>query len=139
MKEFIKKAWKGEEKLWKVFWMYGVGGHIFFALLLACLLYIADPEVFAHIFFGESIASKTHSVENPKEKKDYSYVSATILVIGTLYFITAIIFIWNCAANTRSKFLSFLVRLIAVIYCAEMLPYFLFFWIGLFVRKPLII
>ncbi len=36
--ELIKRAWKGEEKLWKVFWLYGVLAGIVLNLLLTVLI-----------------------------------------------------------------------------------------------------
>ncbi len=37
MLNYFKKLWKGEEKLWKVFWLWGVGGEILIIILIKLL------------------------------------------------------------------------------------------------------
>lgn len=83
--EWIKRAWRGEARLWLVFWIYGVVFGIVFAL--------ARLAVFAVI--GKSIA-------------------IPFIVIHSIYWIWLAVSQWRCAFNTEWKIWGYVVRILTL-------------------------
>ncbi len=82
----LSKAWRGEERLWKVFWIYGVIGTIVLLVLLSIV----------NSIFGSTIA----------------IVYALIIVAYTLWLTVAE---WRCAFQTDWKIWGYVVRILIVL------------------------
>jgi hypothetical protein len=78
---WIKRAWRGEEKLWKVFWIYWV--------IASIIIRIIDKAT------GNTNAEV--------------YTKLDLLEI--LYGLWILVSLWRCAFNTKWKYLGYLVRL----------------------------
>lgn len=83
---FIKRAWKGQEKLWKVFWLYGFLGVILLNIVLSIL------------------TSALGSMG--------SIVAAVITLTFALWNLVSC---WRCAWNVGAKFWGVIVRILVVI------------------------
>ena len=85
---WIKRAWRGEEKLWKVFWLYDV-----------------------LVGFGFNFIDAI--IKNGFGSKSIEYI-----LFDIMYFVYAIwlfISLWRCAFNTEWKFFSYIARIFAVL------------------------
>lgn len=78
---WIKRAWRGEEKLWIVFWVYWVIASIIIRIIDKATGN-TNTEVFTKLDFLE-----------------------------TLYGLWLLVSLWRCAFNTKLKYLGYLVRL----------------------------
>jgi hypothetical protein len=89
----MKRAWNGEESLWRVFWLYNILGVLLLGLI----------EKFCHAFL---IAA---------ERDNQSYIGMTIFydVVAILFFpyiVWALASLWRCAFNTGWKGWGYLGR-----------------------------
>ena len=82
---FIKRAWRGEEKLWKVF-------------LLPLLLF----------FFLSALLNPIKSLYIGTV---FQYIFQFLLVSYTIWYIVSL---WRCAFNTQRKMYSYIARLFAL-------------------------
>ncbi|MEZ0262368.1 MAG: hypothetical protein ACAH80_15290 [Alphaproteobacteria bacterium] len=87
--EWFKKAWRGEELCWKVFWIYGV-------LFAAAMNYAAVR--LEHTF-----------MMNPPLK--FSFV-----LFNFFYLIWIVVATYRCGKNVGIKFFGFCARLLAVLF-----------------------
>lgn len=78
---FIKRAWRGEEKLWKVFWLYNVLG----GLLLNVFVYVIASVAFGLLIVG--------------------------VIFWLAYLVWVLVSIWRCAFNVNAKFWGYLARI----------------------------
>ena len=83
---FIATAWRGREKLWKVYWLYGVVGGIALSFLMGFLL----P------WLGTS-------------------GGFTYFAVLTLYSLWLWVSIWRCAFNANWKIGGYILRFLTVI------------------------
>ena len=83
---WIKRAWRGEERLWKVFWIYGV--------LMGIVFGLVGP--IARSAFG-----------------NIGFIVA--LVIQVIYWIWLLVAQWRCAFNAEWQIWSYVVRIFVVI------------------------
>jgi hypothetical protein len=101
---WIKRAWKGEEKLWKIFWC----GYIpMFAVILLFIKIIGDdPESLTHPLWS------------------YWLWSAHILTDTVVHFFMLVSFVitiwilkslWACAFNSKRQFYGILARITVAI------------------------
>jgi hypothetical protein len=85
IKESFKKSWKGEEKLWKVFWIWGV------------------PIYLSAIPIG----SITMGIEMTNSNIFAIHLALLVGILGIIFaFIYPIIFcvsLWRCAKNSDKK------------------------------------
>lgn len=92
----IKLAWTGQEKLWKVFWVYYVAGN------------------FIWIYF--SLAAGTYAYRYNNYEFLISIISALdaiVPLVGVLiFFPTTNVLVWRCSKNTTHIFWGKLIRLI---------------------------
>ncbi len=90
----IKSAWKGNERLWKVFWIYFVFGTFV-------------------IWFMQKVAL---SIESAGALNNVLGRLLTILfgVLTTTYFVWVITSLWMCAFNSGSRALGYLSRALVI-------------------------
>lgn len=88
---FIKRAWNGQEKLWKVYWLYGV--------LLGIVAQV--------IFLGLEILSAIGGFYI------VACVLATLLLLA--YAVWSNVALWRCAWNAKATFWGYVVRILVVI------------------------
>ena len=107
-KNFIIRGWKGEEKLWKVFWLYGfllcpllsLIGILLFSVCLA-LKHNGDIQFFYHYLSNESCLSYM------------SDIASLILLPVTILWTT--VATWRCAPNCTYAFFKYIARLITIL------------------------
>jgi hypothetical protein len=98
-------AWRGEQPLWKVFWLYGVA---FSSSMIA---------VYAIAFFAERVALRQ------------------VLLLGFVpYTAWLLISIWRCADNTRERLWSMLARLLTVAWACNTTMIVVFLQMNLITR-----
>jgi membrane-associated HD superfamily phosphohydrolase len=88
MMSIIKKCWRGEEKLWKVFWLYW--------LLLSIVIILL---IYAVAAFSPSSIERLRGVS---------------LLFGILYMFGVLISAWRCAWNCVWKGWGYFVRILAI-------------------------
>jgi len=86
---FIGRSWRGEERLWKVFWLYGF------------LLGICIQIVFAVLSIALAHASPSLA----------GFGSIPIGIFSLVYYIWLYISMWRCAFNADWTIFSYIVRL----------------------------
>ena len=91
----IARAWKGEERLWRVFWIYVILGSVVINLVQTILVSIET-------------AGEITRVWNIIIVGVWSFISL-------LYFIWAMTSLWKCAFNTRWKGLGNLSRAFVIL------------------------
>ena len=93
MKKYIIRAWKGEERLWIVFWLYGVLGLSFLTIL----------QIFLQAV-GTSAEKNGHSTTG------IVIIMSFITIFAIAYIVWAICSLWRCAFNAKWKWLGYLSR-----------------------------
>lgn len=90
----VKRAWKGEERLWKVFWIFNVLGFYVIGFMQQVVISIESAGALNH-GYGRLL---------------------TILfgLLTIIYFIWAITSLWRCAFNTGSRVWGYLGRVFVV-------------------------
>jgi len=99
------RAWRGEEPLWKIFWVYGVA-----ASGVLIVLYVLG-------FYLDRIALRQMLVPC------FAAYTAWILVS-----------VWRCANNTREKFWGMLARLLTVAWACNAIMVLVFVQLNLITR-----
>ena len=89
--DIIKKAWRGEEKLWKVYWLYSVLGGIAVSVMFGVVLNI----VAALLGLGP-----------------VHYIGIAFMLA---FYVWSTVSIWRCAWNVKVKFWGYLVRIFIVL------------------------
>lgn len=102
MKNHIIKAWNGEERLWKVFWLYNILGMYLFARLSNFLLAI-----------GAAAEKNSHN-------NNEVFVLISSLAIFA-YLIWAVCSLWRCAFNVERKWWGYLGRAYVVCFVFSLL------------------
>ncbi|MCE2927013.1 MAG: hypothetical protein LW823_05165 [Rickettsiales bacterium] len=82
---FIKRSWKGEEKLWKVFWIYG----LVFGIILGILMSVASASM--------------------------GSAGIALLVVWLVYYIWLAVAQWRCAFNADWKIWGYVVRILLIL------------------------
>lgn len=82
---WLGRAWRGEERLWRVFWIYGV----LFGIILNVINHIAG------MFLGASVA-------------------VPYLVIGVIHSIWLVVALWRCAFNAEWRIWGYVIRILNV-------------------------
>jgi len=104
MKKYIIRARKGEERLWKVFWLNIV--------LVSLLLRFLSPFVFSLLSAGNIYI----------EWKIFRFITMILLLVFVVliivYFIWALASMWKCAFNVdvKWKWMGYLARALVVWY-----------------------
>ena len=99
------RAWRGEQPLWKVFWLYGVAA----SLVLITIYIIA--------FFIDRVALRQ-----------------VLLVLFAPYTAWILVSVWRCANNTHEYFWSLLARLLTVAWACNTILILLFLELNLITR-----
>lgn len=87
--ELFKKAWRGEEQCWKVFWIYGIAGGVAWdcaAVGLQHEFMLSPPLKF------------------------------TFALFNILYLIWAVVSTYRCALNVGVKFFGYTARLLCLLF-----------------------
>jgi hypothetical protein len=85
-KSFIVKYWQGEEKLWKAFWVVGVG----LTVIIRTAIYLASTKGAPLIWWVTA--------------------SAVVLVLQVWWAVS----VWRCAHNASQKLWSQLARIMVI-------------------------
>lgn len=83
---FIGRAWRGEEKLWKVFWLYGVVGGIVLQTLITVLAGVGGM-----------------------------FLAIPGLILMLAFAVWNIVSVWRCAWNAKAKVWGYIVRVLCVL------------------------
>lgn len=87
--EWVKKAWRGEELCWKVFWVYGVLGGI--------------------VWNGAAIYLEDFFKANPP-------VKFTFVLFNFFYLVWLVVSTYRCAMNVGMKFFGYVARILALLF-----------------------
>ena len=85
MMNIIKKCWRGEEKLWKVFWLYGV------LLKIVVRLALAGVAAISPVIAG--------------------ILGIAVLLLAIPYIVWSLVSTWRCAFNVRQEFWGYMARI----------------------------
>jgi hypothetical protein len=96
---WLKLAWHGEERLWKVLWVYGVA--------VSCVGF------FAALAVEMGIAMSTGVVGAPSEST-WFLVYDSWLALSSCYWVWIIVSLWRCAFNLKQRLLGDGARIVAV-------------------------
>jgi hypothetical protein len=99
------RAWRGEQPLWKVFWVYGV------AVSLALI------AIYVTAFFVDRVALRQG-----------------LLVAFAPYTAWILVSVWRCANNTHEYFWSLLARLLTVAWACNTVLIVVFLELNLIAR-----
>ena len=99
----VKRAWRGQEKLVKVFWIYGTAPYGFFLLLA----YISTTMLF-HAIISE---------------KTGAFIGTLLHLIYFVYTILFFILIWKNAFNTKTKIWAYMARVFVVLSIPSVFSY----------------
>jgi hypothetical protein len=109
--QWIKRTWRGEEKLWKVFWVYGVG------LSLVGFFTALAVSIWAAMSIGV--------IGSPSESTWY-FGRYTWSAVSICYFVWITISLWRCAFNLEKRVLGYGARVLAV--CVALAATYHFTW-----------
>jgi len=98
-------AWRGEQPLWKVFWIYGVATSV----VLITFYVIA--------FYVDRIALRQ-----------------VLLLCFAPYTAWILVSVWRCANNTRERFWSLLARLLTVAWACNTIMVLVFLQLNLIIK-----
>jgi len=84
--QWFKKAWKGEEKLWRVFWLYWFLGNIALSLLIPFIALFSLPLV--------------------------NMIASVVSLISLVYFVMSMILVWRCAFRTKHEYWGYIARVV---------------------------
>jgi hypothetical protein len=95
---WLKRAWQGEERLWKVFWVYGVA--------VSCIGF------FTALAVEIGTAMSTGVVGTPSESTCF-FVYDAWLAVSSCYWVWIIVSLWRCAFNVKQRLLGDGARILA--------------------------
>ena len=95
--QWIKRAWRGEEKLWVVFWAYDV---IVFLIVKECIRTYAESSI---------------------SNEGRLPIIVIFAIAFLIYFIWLNVSLWRCAFNAQRKEWGYLVRFIIIIQIGSIL------------------
>jgi hypothetical protein len=96
------RAWRGEEKLWKVFWGYGIAISSILASVYAVAIYV-----------------------------DRIALQQVLLLTFMAYTAWILISVWRCASNTMEKLWGLLARFLTVAWAANTILVMIFLQLDL--------
>jgi hypothetical protein len=99
----IIRAWSGDERLWKVFWLYNVLGFILLTILSGLLANAISP---INSFIGRAIIVVFIGV---------------YLVLYIVYYVWAVCSLWRCAFNVKGKWWGYLSRAYVLMFVLALL------------------
>lgn len=91
VKEIILKGWRGEERMWKVFWFYYV--------LFSFVIVIAYMPKFILESQGVALSVTVHAA-----------YSLTLLIVLVAWLVWIVVSLWRCAFNNEWRVWGYLVR-----------------------------
>ena len=99
MKAFIIKYWKGEGKLWKVFWIWNI-------LIPFIASFIEQAVIIIHVYFMTDI-----QLNNPLMYRVLIRSAVIVLSLFSFaYFIWSLVSLWRSAFNCSNRFFGYLAR-----------------------------
>jgi hypothetical protein len=105
---FIKRAWRGEEKLWKVFWIWWLLTVVVLIVILVLLIPVAAVAFFPMLppfvgLLGLFLMIPT-------------FVSVLFIIILP-YIVWVCVSVWRCAWNAKLRIWGYLSRVIVILPC----------------------
>ena len=94
----LKLAGQGKERLWKVFWVYGVA--------VSCVGF------FTALTVEIGTAMSVGVVGTPSES--WFFVHDAWLVVSSCYWVWIIVSLWRCALKEKQRLLGYGARILAV-------------------------
>lgn len=88
--EQLKRVWRGEEKLWKVFWLYGV-------------LPIVGMIAISRVFYSQRTELGTLSVD---QILNNSFVTMVLTNLISIYALFILLLLYRCASKSKATFES---------------------------------
>ncbi len=103
---FIVRYWRGEEKLWKAYWLFGfLGSGIFGSALgfgMGMGLFVFLPAIGrSPITLGVNLGMFHFIFTQSFERGLPIFLDLGVLVLAAVYTIWVVVSIWNCAWNVR--------------------------------------
>ncbi len=118
MLKYIKHCWKGEEKLWEVFWIWNilVGGLLSFITLVTLMVTVLPVAMM--VSFNESFEGVTFP------KLLLCLPGIFLFLLSIVYDVWALVSLWRSAFNCSKKIFGYLARLwiVVVIYFGIIAP-----------------
>ena len=115
MKKYILKCFRGEEKLWKVFWIWFVLfpliSNIIFSLIL--ILLFLDP--FMQCIFNHHHLNYWDIVLH---NRMFFLCNLTIILLSFIYTFWVWVSVWRCSQNTTRRIYCVLARF----WCIAVIP-----------------
>ena len=110
MLKFIKKNWNGEEKLWKVFWIWNF---IIYHLLDTLAIFVFITTLFPVQFYWAVKKEPSMNVGYSLEAHDILLFIVGICFILFIVFYTIWIFVslWRSAFNSSKRIYGYLARM----------------------------
>jgi hypothetical protein len=102
MKKYVTRAWKGEERLWKVFWLYNI-------------LYMYILAQLSNFLLAVGASGEKNGFNNTKV---FVLISSLVFII---YMIWAVCSLWKCAFNVERKWWGYIVRTYVVLFVLGLL------------------
>ena len=96
----MRKAWRGEERLWKTYWLYNVLGVLSIGFVLKSL--------------------QAYGIQREQNNQSSIGLSIFIFLLAISFFpylIWALTSLWKCAFNTRWKIWGYFARAFVVWWC----------------------
>jgi hypothetical protein len=95
----VQQAWRGEERLWRVFWVYGVA--------------LSIVGVFASLAVELGTAMSSGVVAAPSKSTWFLYYHIW-LAVSECYWVWLGVSLWRCAFNVKRRVWGYSARTIAV-------------------------
>ena len=129
MIKIIKSYWNGNQKLWKVFWIFNFLWPFLFSILLTfVLLAFMYPAILFLMGINEASGNVTHSYSI----SDLLLTLMGIVFIGILaaYSVWALVSLWRSAFNVSKRIYGYLARLWVAFQIFYFVIFPLFYFLG---------
>lgn len=115
---YIKRCWKGEEKLWKVFWIW----NILVGILLSFIVQVTFLVTVFPVAITVSVNESFEGVTLPKLL--LCLLGIFLFLLSIVYDVWALVSLWRSAFNCSKKIFGYLARLwiVVVIYFGIIAP-----------------
>lgn len=125
MWQSIKNVWEGKVSFWRVFLVYGIGGHLLFIGLFFLMSFVASSMGID--WRGPEISGRlTHSL------------LVLWVIMGTAYILLLPLFLWKVAPSLKVKPAIWFIRCACVLLPLPYVPFAIFMWAGIVFKLNLI-
>jgi hypothetical protein len=118
MLNYIKQCWKGEEKLWKVFWIWNIlVGFLLTAFIQITIVITVFPAAM-QIALNKNLEAVTFP------KLALAFLGIVIFLLSLAYDIWALVSLWRSAFNCTKKVYGYIARgwIVVIIFFAVLVP-----------------